>query len=77
MLKDLKCDEVSKKVGGKFKLSCLMQKRMTEIMQGSRPLIDEVRGKTLMEIVLEEIKLDKIAIDYDASGITRPETIKP
>jgi DNA-directed RNA polymerase subunit omega len=51
------------KVGGRFRLSALIQKRMLELMEGSRPLIDDIEGMTRMEIVVQEIKLDKIAVD--------------
>ncbi len=64
MIEDLKNVEIVNKVGGRFKLSALIQKRMLEIMQGSRPLIEDTDGKTLMEIAVEEIKEDKIEIDW-------------
>ena len=73
MIEELKNTEIIDKVGGRFKLSALIQKRMLELMEGSRPLIEDTAGKTMMEIVVEEIKLDKIAIDYDASGISKPD----
>jgi DNA-directed RNA polymerase subunit omega len=75
MIEELKNTDIIDKVGGRFKLSALIQKRMLELMEGSRPLIEETGGKTLMEIVVEEIRQDKIAIDYDASGVTRPENL--
>ena len=63
MIEDLKDVEIVNKVGGRFKLSALIQKRMLEIMQGGRPLIEDTEGKTMMEIVVQEVKEDKIAID--------------
>ena len=63
MLEELKSDEIVKKVGGRFKLAALIQKRMLEMLQGSRPLIDNTEGRTMMEIVIQEILQDKIAID--------------
>jgi len=72
MIEELKSVELVNKVGGKFKLAALIQKRLGELMQGSRPLIEETQGKTRLEIVIQEILQDKIAIDYDASGIDRP-----
>ena len=63
MIEDLKNVEIINKVGGRFKLSALIQKRMLEIMQGGRPLIEDTEGKSVMEIVVEEIKTDKITID--------------
>jgi DNA-directed RNA polymerase subunit omega len=65
MIEDLKDTEIVNKVGGKFKLSSLIQKRMLELMEGARPLIEDTEGKTMMEIVVEEVKYDKIAIDTD------------
>ncbi|MBE0535535.1 MAG: DNA-directed RNA polymerase subunit omega [Phycisphaerae bacterium] len=63
MIEELKSMDIINKVGGRFKLSALIQKRMLELMQGGRPLIEDTEGKTTMEIVIEEIKRDKIAID--------------
>ena len=63
MLEELKSDEIVKKVGGRFKLAALVQKRMTELLQGSRPLIDNAENMTMMEIVVQEILQDKITID--------------
>lgn len=65
MIEELKNQDIVDKVGGKFKLSALIQKRMKEILEGSRPLIDDTKGKTLMEIVVEEIKRDKITYEMD------------
>ena len=69
MIEELKSTELIKKVGGKFKLTALIQKRLTELMQGSRPLIEDTEGKTYLEIVIREVLEDKIAIDHKASGI--------
>ena len=64
MIEELKDTYIINKVGGRFKLSALIQKRMVELMEGGRPLIEETRGMTMMEVVIEEIKQDKIAIDH-------------
>ncbi len=66
MIEALKHDELMNKVGGSFKLSVLIQKRMKEIMNGSRPLIEDTKGKTLMEIVVQEILEDKITFELPA-----------
>jgi len=63
MLEELKSDEIVKKVGGRFKLAALIQKRMLELLQGSRPLIENTEGRTMMEVVVQEILQDKITID--------------
>lgn len=69
MLEELKSEEIVNKVGGRFKLAALVQKRMVELLQGSRPLIENTEGKTLMEIVVQEILQDKIIIE--GSGAER------
>jgi len=72
MIEALKSDEIVNKVGGRFKLTALIQKRMLELMDGARPLVE--RGNmTDLEIVVQEILQDKIAIDYEGSGLDRPE----
>ncbi|UCC21732.1 MAG: DNA-directed RNA polymerase subunit omega [Planctomycetota bacterium] len=73
MIEDLKSTEIINKVGGKFKLTALIQKRLDELMQGGRPLIEDAEGKTHMEIAIQEILQDKIAIDQKASGIKETE----
>jgi DNA-directed RNA polymerase subunit omega len=72
MIEDLKNIELVKKVGGRFKLTALIQKRLMELMQGGRPLIENSEGMSQLQIVVEEIKLDKIAIDYENSDIDKP-----
>ena len=63
MLEELKSEDIVNKVGGRFKLVALMQKRLQELLEGSRPLIDDIEGRTMLEIVAQEILQDKIAID--------------
>ncbi|MHC4475342.1 MAG: DNA-directed RNA polymerase subunit omega [Planctomycetota bacterium] len=74
MIEELKSTKIIDKVGGKFRLTALIQKRLSELMHGSRPLIEDTEGKTQLEIVVQEILRDKITIDYDASGgLDRPD----
>ncbi len=72
MIEALKSDEVVRKVGGRFKLTALVQKRWQELMEGARPLVDR-KGRSDLEIAITEIVEDKITIDYQASGVTPPE----
>jgi DNA-directed RNA polymerase subunit omega len=62
MIDDLREEEIVNKVGGRFKLSTLIQKRMVALNQGSRPLVD-LDTNDRMQIVIEEIKQDKIYLD--------------
>lgn len=67
MIEELKNQEIVQKVGGKFRLTALVQRRIAELLKGSRPLIDDVQGKTMLEIVIQEILQDKIAIEGSAA----------
>jgi DNA-directed RNA polymerase subunit omega len=62
MIDALKEEEIVKKVGGRFKLSTLIQKRLAAINSGARPLVD-VKSADRMEIVVQEILQDKIFLD--------------
>lgn len=62
MLDALKEEAIVNKVGGRFKLSTLIQKRLVAISAGARPLVD-LETDNKLEIVVEEILQDKIYLD--------------
>ena len=62
MFEDLKEEEIVNKVGGRFKLSTLIQKRMVALNTGAKPLVAS-RNADRMTIVLQEILEDKIYLD--------------
>lgn len=63
MLEDLKEEAIVNKVGGRFKLSTLIQKRLVQLNAGSRPLVVADNDTSKMEIVLQEVLQDKIFLD--------------
>lgn len=67
MIEALKSDEFADKVGGKFKLCILIQRRLQELMDGSRPMVDR-EGRSDLEVVIEEIMQDKIVLITDSEG---------
>jgi DNA-directed RNA polymerase subunit omega len=73
MLDELKEEGIVKKVGGRFKLSTLIQKRMVALNTGARPLVD-LRTADKMAIVIQEIIQDKIYLDVSGEVQTRNET---
>ena len=75
MIEALKSEELVHKVGGQFKLTALLQKRIVELMQGARPLIERQKGMTDIEVAIQEILDDKIGIDYEKSDIPLPEEV--
>lgn len=74
MLDELKEEAIVNKVGGRFKLSTLIQKRMVALNKGARPLV-EVRGSDKMAVVVQEILQDKIYLD--ASGQVQSRGMGP
>ena len=62
MLEALREEQIVNKVGGRFKLSTLIQKRLVQLNAGSRPLVD-LSTQDKMAVVLQEIIQDKIYLD--------------
>ena len=62
MIDALREELIVNKVGGRFKLSALIQKRLVALNQGARALVDVSTGDK-MEIVVQEILQDKIFLD--------------
>ena len=85
MLEELKEEQIINKVGGRFKLSTLIQKRIVQLKQGSRVLVDTDGSENQMRVVLKEIQQDKIFLDEndevqlapDADPITDVPDINP
>jgi len=73
MIEELKNTDIVNKFGGRFKLTALIQKRLSELLHGARPLIEDVEGRTQIEIVVQEIIQDKITIDYGTGDIEKPD----
>ena len=59
MIEALRHDGIIDKVGGRFKLTALIQRRWLQLLQGARPMVDP-KGRTEMEVVLQEIEEGKI-----------------
>lgn len=73
MIEALKSDAIVQKMGGRFKLTALIQRRLKElIVDGARPLVER-HGRTDLEVVIEEILQEKIAPDFSETGYTVPK----
>ena len=71
MLDAIKDEDVINRIGGRFKLTALIQKRWRDLMFGARPLVEP--GKlTPLEIAVQEVVQGKIGIDYEKSKIEKP-----
>ncbi len=79
MIEELREEEIVRKVGGRFKLSTLIQKRLVQLNAGARPLVDD-GNRNRMQIVIDEIMKDKIYLDTElnvqvAAGSQEPSPL--
>ncbi|HWB20987.1 MAG TPA: DNA-directed RNA polymerase subunit omega [Phycisphaerales bacterium] len=73
MIEALKSDEIVQRLGGRFKLTALIQRRLRElVIDGARPLVER-QGKTDLELVIQEILEEKIAPDFSDTGYKVPK----
>jgi DNA-directed RNA polymerase subunit omega len=79
MIEALKEEAIVNKVGGRFKLSTLIQKRLVALNAGARPLVD-IGSEDKMEVIVQEILQDKIYLDQSNEvkviGETGGETLE-
>lgn len=73
MIDELKEEEIVNKVGGRFKLSTLIQKRLVALNAGARPLVD-TKSNDKLQIVVQEIIHDKIYLDNSGNLQVTGET---
>jgi len=66
----MRIEEAIEKVGGRFKLTVLIQKRLQELNKGA-PRLVETDSKNLIDVVLDEILNDKIYLGSDDMLQTR------
>jgi len=64
MIESLKDEEIIEKVGGRFKLSTLIQKRLVALNAGARPLVN-MDTDDKMAVVIGEIVSDRIYLDTE------------
>lgn len=65
MIDALKTDEIFVKNGGRFKTCVLVQRRVVELLDGARPLIERGQRSDL-ELAIEEVRLGKITLSFEA-----------
>ncbi len=70
MIQALKSENLVDSAGGRFKLCSLIQRRLVEIMDGSRPLVER-DGRSDLELVIQEIEEGLIGVDFDPTLLGR------
>lgn len=76
MIEALKSDEIANRIGGRFKLCALIQRRLVQLMDGARPLVER-NGRSDLELVIEEILQEKIAYEFDPAADVDTKKILP
>ena len=67
MIEALKDDQIIHQLGGRFKFTALVQHRVRELMEGSRPLVER-GGRNDLEVAIHEIVDGKINYEFVEDG---------
>lgn len=78
MIEELKDEELVRRVGGRFKLSALIQKRLVTLNKGSQSPVEFDRknstaAKDKLHLVIQEILQDKIHLKMSEAQQGRAE----
>lgn len=66
MIEALKDDQIVRKLGGRFKFTALVQHRIRELMEGSRPLVER-DGRNDFEVAVQEVVEGKVVYELPAA----------
>jgi DNA-directed RNA polymerase subunit omega len=65
MIEDIQSGMIADEMGGRFRLTALIQKRWRQLMQGARPTVEH-KGRTPIEVVVEEISEKNVVLLEEA-----------
>ena len=71
-----KIQEAQERFGGPFAMTAILQKRVRELVQGSRPMVETDKTRPV-DIALEELLANRLSLEHDADSATptAPEDI--
>lgn len=76
MIEELKEEKLIEKVGGRFRLSALIQKRLVVLNKSKRPFVSVADKTDKLQIVIQEILEDKIYLNMDGEVVENvPSTL--
>lgn len=61
MIQDIQSGLIADELGGRFRLTALIQKRWRQLMQGARPTVEH-KGRSPIEVVVEEIATHNVVL---------------
>lgn len=75
MIDELRDEKLIEKVGGRFRLSALIQKRLAALNEQGRSLLtsDELAKRDNLQIVIQEILQDHIYLDESDNLVVRSD----
>jgi DNA-directed RNA polymerase subunit omega len=71
-----KIQEAQERFGGPFAMTAILQKRVRELVQGARPVVETNKTRPI-DIALEELLKDRLSLEYynESDAPTAPEDI--
>lgn len=69
MIEELKEEKLIEKVGGRFRLSALIQKRLVVLNKSQHSFVSAADKKDKLQIVIQEILEDKIYLNMDGEVV--------
>jgi DNA-directed RNA polymerase subunit omega len=72
MIEAFRNDDIIDKVGGRFKLCALIQRRWVQLLQGARPMV-ESQGLTDLEVIVKEIMEGKLEMEQVSKDETEDD----
>ena len=67
-----KIQEAQERFGGPFAMTAIIQKRVRELIQGSRPLVETSKTRPI-DIALEELLANRLTLEYNPEEEQLPE----
>ena len=71
-----KIQEAQERFGGPFAMTAILQKRVRELVQGSRPLIETDKVRPI-DIALDELLDDRLNLEYGVESDAPPTPVDP
>ena len=71
-----KIQEAQERFGGPFAMTAILQKRVRELVQGSRPLIETDKVRPI-DIALDELLENRLNLEYGTPKDTPPTPVDP
>lgn len=69
-----KIQEAQERFGGPFAMTAILQKRVRELIQGSRPLVETTKVRPI-DIALDELLAGRLSLEQEEAEMAAPTDI--